>query len=251
MEVKGKIAIVTGASSGIGLATAELLSRKGAKVALVSRSKKLEELSQKMPGSIAVVTDVTKESDVKTMVERVIEEFASVDILVNCAGQGYDSPVENTDIEIFKGIFLLDVVAPVVAMKLVIPVMRKRGGGAIVNVSSGTALMRLPGQSMYSSLKRALADISLVARMELEKDGIVVSVIYPYVTLTNFERNTIKYNPLTGLTETEENAKEAPEGLPHPPDSAEYVARRIVEGIEKDEAEIFPHDWMRFAERGN
>ena len=106
---------------------------------------------------------MTKVSEVKTMVKRVIEEFSGVDILVNCAGQGYDSPVEHADIEVLKGIFLLDVVAPVVAMKLVIPVMRRRGGGSIVNVSSGTALMHLPGQSLYSGLKRALADISLVA----------------------------------------------------------------------------------------
>ena len=245
MEVNGKIAIVTSASSGIGLATARLLSMKGAKVTLVSKSKKLEELSQQIPGSIAVTTDMTKVSEVKTMVKRVIEEFSGVDILVNCAGQGYDSPVEHADIEVLKGIFLLDVVAPVVAMKLVIPVMRRRGGGSIVNVSSGTALMHLPGQSLYSGLKRALADISLVAGMELEEDGIIVSVVYPYVTLTNFERNTIKYDPLTGLTRTEEDAKDAPEGLPHPPDSAEYVAQKIIEGIEKGDAEIFPHDWMR------
>ena len=77
-------------------------------------------------------------------------------------------------------------------MQQVIPIMRKQGGGTIINISSGTALMYLPNNGAYSSLKRALASISLTAREELKKDNIIVSVVYPYITLTNFEKNTIK-----------------------------------------------------------
>jgi short-subunit dehydrogenase len=237
--VKDKITIVTGASSGIGLATAKILAKKGAKLALVSRSKeKLEKLAGKISNSLVVPTDMSNMSEVKSMIEKVHKHFGRIDILVNCAGQGYDAPVEKTDIETLCYIFDLDVVGPLVAMEQVIPIMRKQRGGTIVNISSGTALMYLPYNGGYSALKRALAHLSLTARKELKKDGIVVSVVYPYMTLTGFEKNTIK----DSIPEGEEQEGGGP---PSPPDTAEYVAKRILEGIEDGEAEIFAHDWMK------
>src|SRR5208337_3123807 len=176
MDIKGKVAIVTGASSGIGLATAKLLSSKGAKLVLVARSKdKLDKLSKELPKAVAVTADISKVEDVKNMVKQAYEHFGRIDILVNNAGRGYDVPVEKTDLEIFHYIFDLDVVGPLVAMKEAIPIMRRQGGGTIVNVSSGTALMYLPNNGPYSGLKKALAHLSLTARAELGKDNIVVS----------------------------------------------------------------------------
>src|SRR5438876_827299 len=106
MQVKGEIAIVTGASSGIGLATAKLLTKKGAKVALVSRSKKLlEKISQDLFQSFVAVTDMTKESEIKEMVKKVYKHYGKVDILVNNAGQGYDAPVEKMNIKTYHKIF--------------------------------------------------------------------------------------------------------------------------------------------------
>jgi short-subunit dehydrogenase len=242
MNVRDRVVIVTGASSGIGLATAKLLVKQGAKVALVSRSiELLEKLSAELPNSIAIRADMTKIPEIKRMVDRTHEHFGRVDILINNAGQGYDAPVEKTDIDTFHYIFDLDVIGPLVAMQHVIPIMRKQGGGAIINISSGTALMYLPNMSAYSASKRALAGISLTAREELKKDNITVSVVFPYITLTEFEKNTIK---ATG--ENEEQIGSAP----FPPDSAEYVAQKILDGIESGEAEIFAHDWMKkMAER--
>lgn len=118
--------------------------------------------------------------------------------------------------------------------------MKKQGGGTIVNVSSGTALMYLAGMGGYSALKRALANISLTAREELKEDNVVVSVVYPYITVTDFEKNTIKAEPSGDWQEEEQESANLP-----PPDTAEYVAQKIVEGIESGEAEIFPHDWMK------
>jgi short-subunit dehydrogenase len=241
MDVKGKVAIVTGASGGIGLATAKILSSKGAKLVLVARSKdKLEKLAKELPNAVAVPADISKVDEVKNMVKQAYQHFDRIDILVNNAGQGYDVPVEKTDLEVFHYIFDLDVVGPVVAMKEAIPIMRKQGGGAIVNVSSGTALMYLPNNGPYSALKRALAHISLTARQELKEDKIAVTVVYPYITLTDFDKNTIKDTSL----QKEEEAPEAREAFSKA-DTAEYTAQRIVEGIETGGAEIFGHEWMK------
>ena len=241
MDIKGKVAIVTGASGGIGYATAKLLSIKGAKLALVARSKdKLDKLVQELPEAIDIAADLSKAEDVVSMVKKVYTHFGRVDLLVNNAGQGYDVPVERTDIGIFHYIFDLDVVGPLVAMKEAIPLMRRQGGGTIINISSGTALMYLPDNGPYSALKRALAQITLTARAELAKDKIVVSVVYPYITLTDFEKNTIKDAALQRQEETTESLEAFSKA-----DSPEYTAQRIVDGIESGEAEIFGHDWMK------
>src|SRR4030067_2769901 len=102
MKVKDKAAIVTGASSGIGVGAAKLLSSRGAKVALVSRSKeKLEKLSGEIPNSIAIPADMAKVFEVKRMVAEVAERFGKIDVLVNNAGVGYDAFVEKIDVDTF------------------------------------------------------------------------------------------------------------------------------------------------------
>lgn len=236
MDVQNKVVIITGASSGIGLATAKLLSKQGSKLALVSRSKeRLEEISKELPNSIAIPADMTKITEVKRMVEQTASHFGKVDILINNAGQGYDAPVEKIDIDTYHYIFDLNVVGPLVAMQQVIPLMREQGAGAIINISSGTALMHLPNMSGYASTKRALAGISMTAREELKKDRIAVSVVYPYITLTDFEKNTIRY--------AKNDREEEPSG-PFPADTTEHVAQKILDGIMSGEAEIFAHEWM-------
>ena len=91
--------------------------------------------------------------------------------------------------------------------------------------------------SPYASSKKALAAISLAARQELQNDGIVVGVVYPYITLTDFETRTIRAIPVR-----EEDIESTG---PYSADSAEFVAERIVDGILSGEAEIYSHDWMK------
>jgi short-subunit dehydrogenase len=240
MSIKGKIAIVTGASSGIGMATARLLSQNGVKVVLVARSKeKLDKLAKELPDSLVIQADMTKKEEIKAMVNKASEHFGRIDILVNNAGQGYDASIENIDIDVLHKLFDLDVAGPLVAMQEVVPIMRKQGGGAIVNISSGTALMALPNMSAYSALKRALVGVSLTANEEFKKDKIVVSVVYPYITLTDFEKNTIRAKGIKDFEWEEEDSDF------QPPDSAEYVAEKILEGIKNEETEIYVHDWMK------
>jgi short-subunit dehydrogenase len=237
MDVSGKVVIITGASSGIGFSTAHLLAKQGAHLVLAARSAtKIEALARELPHAIAVTTDMTKIADIKNMIKQTIKHFGRADILINNAGQGYDAPLEKTDITLFEYIFHLDVVGPLVAMQQVIPWMRKHGGGTIINISSGTALMHLPNMGAYAAMKRAVADISLTAREELKQENITVSVVYPYMTLTNFEKNTIKDTSIVD----EQN-----EGGFHPADSAEYVAQKILEAIQRGDAEIFAHEWMK------
>ena len=122
MEIKNKVAIVTGASSGIGEATARLLTKKGAKVALIARSKeKLAKLSRELVGSFVVACDMADPEAIKKMVKKVVGHYKRINILVNSAGRGYDASIESTDINIFNKIFNLDLIGPFVAMQEVIP----------------------------------------------------------------------------------------------------------------------------------
>jgi NAD(P)-dependent dehydrogenase (short-subunit alcohol dehydrogenase family) len=241
MDIRDKVVIITGASSGIGLATARLLARHGAKVALAARSRdRLNQLAAELPSSFPIPTDMTSQEDIRNMVRKVLKHFGRVDILINNAGRGYDAPLEQIDIDKYRQLFELDVVGPLIAMQLVIPIMRRQGGGMIVNISSGTSLMYLLSMSAYSSVKRALNSITLTAREELARENIIVSVVYPYMTLTDLDKNMFgveggDFEPFEG---------EADANLP-PPDPPEYVAGRILEAIETEEAEQYAHDWMK------
>jgi short-subunit dehydrogenase len=237
MDVSGKAAIVTGASSGIGLSTARLLTERGANVALVARSAdRLKALSGELPGSFVAPADMTVEDDVKRMMADVLDRYGRIDVLVNVAGQGYDAPVEHIDLGLLRHIYQLDLVGPLVAMQVVIPIMRRQGGGTIVNISSGTSLMNLPNMSPYSSIKRALNGVSLAAREELKGDNIIVSVVYPFMTDTDFEENTIRDSHI--------GPEEGDSDLP-PLDPPEHMARKILEAIETGAAEVYAHDWMK------
>lgn len=237
MNLKNKVAIVTGASSGIGLATAKQLALKGVKVALVARSKeKLDKLSKELPDSFVFVTDMRVEKEVRDMVSKVMKHFGRIDILVNNAGRGYDSPIEKIDIKNYKEIFALNILGPLIAMEEVIPIMRKQKKGAIVNISSGTALGNYPGLGAYSSLKRALVGLSLTAAQEMKIEKISVSVVYPFITDTDFYKNILG-KPRGSLMPDRANMPKA--------DTAQYVAGKIEEAIISGAEEVFVHDWMK------
>ncbi len=239
MDIKNKIVVVTGASSGIGKAAAELLTEQGARVALVARSEnKITELAKKLPDSFPIVADMSKENEIKDMIEKIKNHYGRIDILINNAGQGYGSPVEKIDPDKFRYLFDLNVIGPMVAMQTVIPIMRSQGGGMIVNISSGTSYMYMPSLGAYSATKRALNGLALTARAELEKDNIKVSLVHPYITATDFYKNTIKTEGAGGHVRESENG-ERPQ-----PDTAEYMAEKILEVIRSEAPEQFAHEWM-------
>jgi short-subunit dehydrogenase len=191
MEISGKIAIVTGASDGIGRAVARLLAAGGATVVLAARSAdKLAALEKELPNSLAVPTDMTKTGDIKNLIATTKEKFGRVDILINNAGRGLRAPVAEIDLQEYRGIMELNVFGVLEAMQAVIPLMREQGKGLILNVSSMVSKNYYPGLAAYSSTKYALNALSLTARTELEPEGIVVSVFHPKMTATEFGANS-------------------------------------------------------------
>lgn len=238
MIVQDKVVIVTGASSGIGEATAKILTEHGAKVALAARTKdKLEALSKELKDSFIIPTDMKDPVAVKNLVKQTSEHYGRIDIIVNNAGIGYDVAVEKIDVKLYLELFQLNVIGPLLLMQESIPHMRKNGEGAIINISSGTALMSIPNLGAYSSLKRALDGISFTAREELEKDNIKVSVVYPYITNTDFGKN-IMSGPRHEVAANKDNV--LPAG-----DPPAHVANLILEIIENGEQTILAHDWMK------
>lgn len=235
MRIEDGVFIVTGASSGIGLSTAEALSARGAKVALLARSTgALEELSGRLPDSLPVTVDMTDFQGVREAIAHVQEQYGRIDGLVNNAGRSYAASVEEIDPAVFDEIFHLNVLGPIVAMQAVIPIMRAQGAGSIVNVNSGTAFMTVPHYSVYSSSKRALLGFSQTARVELGPDGIIVSEVYPFITATNFGKN--RMGSPSGAGPRSDYASG---------DSPEFVAEIILRAIEEGEAQYFANDHLK------
>lgn len=235
MQIQDRVFIVTGASMGIGLSTARALTAKGGKVALLARSAEaLAEIAQELPESFPVTVDVTDFSGLRDAIAKVHEHYGRVDGLINNAGRSYGSTVEDIDPAMFDEIFHLNVLGPIIAMQVVIPIMREQGAGSIVNVNSGTAFMAVPAYSVYSASKRALMGFSLTARSELEKDGIVVSEVYPFITATNFGKNRMVNADGGGPASSYADG-----------DKPEFVADLIVQAIEEGEAQYFANDNLR------
>jgi short-subunit dehydrogenase len=233
MEIAGKVVIVTGASSGIGAATARLAAERGAKVVLAARrSDRIQALAAELPDAMAMTTDMRDPKQIARLVDATLERFGRVDVLVNNAGQGLHLPVEQVPLETLRSVVELNVYGPLLAMQAVIPSMRRQGGGAIVNVSSMTSKMVLPGVGSYAATKSALNMLSQVARKELEPDGIVVSTVYPAVTATEFHQSLAAGGRVGGGSWSVK------------PHTAEFVAEAILGLIASgDEEALLTQGW--------
>ncbi len=228
-DFRGKTALVTGASEGIGLAVARGLGAAGALVTLAARSEeKLRKAAAGIPGATARRADLRSPGEIKALVDAVLGQYGRLDILVNNAGQGIYGPLERVPLKAYREVMELNLFAVVDLMQRVIPAMRAAGGGRIVNVSSMVSKNYFPGLSAYASTKYALNAVSLTSRRELEKDGIVVSVMHPRMTATRFGVNAVGGD----AADSRADGKAAP-GV----DTADQVAARVLELIESGEAE--------------
>jgi NAD(P)-dependent dehydrogenase (short-subunit alcohol dehydrogenase family) len=139
--LEGKAALVTGASSGLGRATAITLAHSGADVALVARSAEelqsaKEEVSKRDPRALSLPTDLAKEEETSATVERTVEEFGRIDVLVNAAGTDAPGSVEELSVEGWDRTLDVNLRAPFLLSKAAFPYMREAGGGTIINISS-------------------------------------------------------------------------------------------------------------------
>jgi NADP-dependent 3-hydroxy acid dehydrogenase YdfG len=228
LEVQNKVVIVTGASSGIGKATAMLFASKGARVVLAARSVGvMKKIAAKMPDSLVVGVDLRKRSDVRRMVREAHRRYGRIDVLVNDAGQGMAAPVEHSHIDDVHRLVTLNLYAPLLAMQAVIPLMSAQGAGAIVNIASKIIMDSYPPFAAYTATKAGLAAISKIARLELADRGIVVSTVYPDLTATNFNKNLIPCRVPFDMPELDMSEADPPE----------KVAARVLSAVEGGAAE--------------
>lgn len=191
--LKDKVAIVTGASSGIGEATARELAARGAAVALVARSKeKLAALERTISASggrvVSVPADVSDEEAVREMLGRVVGEFGSLDVLVNNAGLGLSGRVAELREEDLRYLFEVNLIGPLNCIQAALPHMKS--GGRIINVSSVVGKRAIPKVGGYCATKSALNALSDSLRVEISGRGITVTSVYPGTTRTPFRENS-------------------------------------------------------------
>ena len=224
MHVDGRTVIITGASSGIGRETAREFARRRAHVVLAARSRdKLDELAQDLadfPGRRLVVpTDVTDRLAVEALVRRTVEEFDSVDVLVNNAGVGLFAPIAGGSLDNMHHLFNVNFWGAVQCIQATVPYMRRQRRGHIVNVSSVAGKVAAPYMGIYSATKFALTAVSDALRSELAGTGVHVSTVYPGLTETSFQENMLR----------EVEVPDPPRYLPSA--KAAAVARRIVQAV--------------------
>lgn len=180
--------LITGCSSGLGRDLAQDVLRRGHNAVITARHPdSLKDLVKAYPGkALPQALDVTNRDQIATAVHAAETQFGGIDVLVNNAGYGYRAAIEEGDEADVAALFATNVFGPVSVMKAVLPGMRKRRAGTIVNISSVAPRIASPGSGYYSASKLALEGISATLRKEVTPLGIKVMVVQPGAFRTNF-----------------------------------------------------------------
>ena len=194
MDPKGKVVIVTGASSGIGEATARQFGREGSRVVLAARRvDKLEALANEIKGMSAgadvlvVQADLSKLEDIQSLIQKTLEKFGRIDVLVNNAGFGRLDWLEKLDpVKDIQGQFDVNVMGVVQTTRQALPVMIQQRSGHIIQMCSMAGLVGTPTYTIYSACKHAVHGFSEALRREVKPWGIDVSMVYPGGVSTEF-----------------------------------------------------------------
>jgi short-subunit dehydrogenase len=197
MSIKGKVVIVTGASSGIGEATARQFGQEGARVVLAARRlDRLEALAQEIIAmdtgaeTLVVQADLSKLEDIQSLVSQTLGRFGRIDVLVNNAGFGRLDWLENLDPKKdIESQFEVNVLGVVQTTRQALPVMIKQRSGHIINMGSMAGLVATPTYTIYAACKHAVHGFSEALRREVKPWGIDVSMIYPGGVKTEFNQH--------------------------------------------------------------
>jgi uncharacterized protein len=236
-HLQGKNVIITGASGGIGAEMARLVARQGANLVLLARSvDKLQslktELEQSYKVSIIVRSlDVANTDAIRDVFNEVMAEIGHVDILVNNAGFGVFRHAHEANLDEIKAMFEVNVIGLMACTSLVLPSMRRRGSGHIINIASQAGKIATPKSSVYSATKHAVLGYTNSLRMELREVGIFVTAVNPGPIATNFfeiadEKGTYVKNIKRFMLQPE------------------YVAKQVVERMMTNTREINLPRWM-------
>lgn len=197
MEIKGSVVIVTGASSGIGEATARQFGREGARIVLTARRlERLEALAQEIQGmgtaaeTLVVQADLSRLEEIETLIAQTLDRFGRIDVLVNNAGFGRLDWLEKLDPKKdIEAQFDVNVLGLVQTTRQALPVMIEQRSGHIINMCSMAGLIATPTYTIYAASKHAVHGFSEALRREVKPWGIDVSLLYPGgVTTTEFDQ---------------------------------------------------------------
>ncbi|MBG9983119.1 SDR family oxidoreductase [Aerococcaceae bacterium DSM 111020] len=184
-KLKDKVAIITGAAGGIGIATAKLFLDEGARVALVDLSEEdLKETVQSLDvpaeNILSVPADVSKEEDVKNYIQQTIDHFGQVDILFNNAGiTGIQTDLTDIKLEDFEKVMAINTTGVFLGMKHVLPLMMEQKSGSVINTSSVDGLRGSPQLAPYAASKHAVVGLTKTAALEVAEAGVRVNSIHP------------------------------------------------------------------------
>jgi len=226
MRLQGKIAVITGASMGIGEATARLFVTEGASVVFASRElARVEAARQRVatavPGSaertMSVACDVRQRADLEKLLAAALARFGRVDIWVNNAGFGMVDSVQRMDMDECRRMFDTNLFGAVTGMQVAIPKMREQGSGAILNISSVAGHIAVPYMAAYGATKHALNCFTKAARLELKKTGVHINNVCPGYVKTEFSANVVRGDDNIGV------AGSVKRGI-----TAERVARAVL-----------------------
>ena len=222
MQIQGKVALITGASEGIGAACARVFEARGARLSIVARNaEKLAAVGG--PDTLRTVGDITSEATRQTLVARTVERFGGIDILVNNAGMGLYTQAWKAPMADARRLFELNFFAPLALTQLVTPSMREHKRGAIVNISSIAGKVILPWLTLYSVSKFALGSLSDGLRTELKRDGIHVMTVCPGYVDTEFQAHALGERPPAPIAKGRRFAI-----------TAQECAEAIARGVERE-----------------
>ncbi len=237
-----KVVLITGASSGIGRATALYLAAEGMRVSLAAR--RFELLQQTANEIIAgggdamvAPTDVCSTAEIHRMVKATLEKWGKIDVLINNAGVIYDRPVVALKPDQLRQEVAVNLTAVIECSQAVLPAMVRHGSGHIINVSSIAGLIGLPGTSLYSATKFGVIGFSEALMREVHRYHIRVTAFCPGYVTTNF-------SPFLEKVSAGEKGVRKPIGLMSP----EYIARRLSRVIHHPRRQvILPYIWSLLA----